>query len=562
MDGEILHRLGTGVPPERWCITPRDLSFFRGELRKSVGAGVIRSSEVDRFDGKAGGPNMYTVVHQCIKPLTAQAGRMSWALLRHPDGLPCSIFITHCWAEGAYEFIEKVLASWPIGPGMRAAWCCIFANPQNLDIASLISEPKNSPFAIALRSATHMMVVPTASCSIYTRIWCVYEAFLASEDAKVIFLARSPLGKGLVVQSILVAALACLLSIVFFEYLPQHAPQASARARRMQRRGFPPYPVVFFAHVGLAIISPTVTRLNRRASALVNALGLVSATWFVLLCIKHKQQYFSIRRFFSDDMVARYIILQCSSWFFWPLSVLDRLRELEALHEATELRGGYAGSANATSSNEDDKRRILCEIGDRLEAVDESIQVLLDAYMSTPALRKAFSAGVNVCQAADLRMGYVFGACLVWVADTDHQACTGLIEGVIIFVIVAAAFISQENDHRHFMVTAGLKLWSMWLVICIIPVGMVNGGLELCVPLRRACFYPFLVVGIIFSLAGRRHLVRLPYVGPWLVQAFGPGCGCRPTGRARLGPPQQAVGTVELMDMYVSGVDSLCEDQQ
>jgi len=56
------------------------------------------------------------------------------------------------------------------------------ANPQNLSIGELVSEPRFSPFATALSHGTHMMVVPTQRGSIYKRVWCVYEAHLASTE--------------------------------------------------------------------------------------------------------------------------------------------------------------------------------------------------------------------------------------------------------------------------------------------------------------------------------------------------------------------------------------------
>eukprot|EP00913_Durusdinium_trenchii_P021179 g19900.t1 len=47
---------------------------------------------------------------QYIKPVTAAAGNVSWALMKNPDGLPCDVFITHAWAEGLLlplEFARK-----------------------------------------------------------------------------------------------------------------------------------------------------------------------------------------------------------------------------------------------------------------------------------------------------------------------------------------------------------------------------------------------------------------------------------------------------------------------
>ena len=37
------------------------------------------------------------------KPVTLKAGGMSYALMKHPEGLPCDVFISHAWAEGTMD---------------------------------------------------------------------------------------------------------------------------------------------------------------------------------------------------------------------------------------------------------------------------------------------------------------------------------------------------------------------------------------------------------------------------------------------------------------------------
>ena len=54
----------------------------------------------------------------------------------------------------------------------------MLSNPQNLDIGDMITSPEESPFAKALASAKFVLVVPNRKGSIYSRIWCVYEAYL------------------------------------------------------------------------------------------------------------------------------------------------------------------------------------------------------------------------------------------------------------------------------------------------------------------------------------------------------------------------------------------------
>ena len=74
--------------------------------------------------------------------------------------------------------------------GARHAWCCMLANPQNLDIGALLQSPGNSPFALALQASTYVLVVPNRECSVYTRLWCCYEAYCAHETGKTILIAR------------------------------------------------------------------------------------------------------------------------------------------------------------------------------------------------------------------------------------------------------------------------------------------------------------------------------------------------------------------------------------
>ena len=162
-----LHR---SVPADRWCVTYWDLDCLRQEVLSALGRGEIQPGPDDDAS-EAYGPSIYTVTEQYIKPVTKEAGKMSWALMRNPDGLQCDLFISHAWQEGVFEFLTKVKHGWPWG--VQTAWCCMLANPQNLDISSFLQSPKTSPFAIALHVAPVMLVVPNRHQSVYTRLWCL-----------------------------------------------------------------------------------------------------------------------------------------------------------------------------------------------------------------------------------------------------------------------------------------------------------------------------------------------------------------------------------------------------
>ncbi|CAE7943138.1 unnamed protein product [Symbiodinium necroappetens] len=169
-----------------------DLLQFKRLVHHCVQDGCLRPTELDKFSASdmQTGPTAYTVNEQLIKPVTSAAGNVSWALLKHPTGLIGDLFITHAWAEGLFDFVDKVSHSWP--PGAVGAYICFLSNPQNLDIGDLLQVPSQSPFANALRQSSSLLVIPNHSYSVYTRIWCVYEAFLGYSWDKPIRVARRP----------------------------------------------------------------------------------------------------------------------------------------------------------------------------------------------------------------------------------------------------------------------------------------------------------------------------------------------------------------------------------
>ena len=92
---DLADRLHSTVPPERWCITKEDLKQLRLEVYHDIQRGLIRATETDAFKSmdQVYGPSIYTVTEQHIKPVTYRAGRMSWALMRHPKGLECHVLL-------------------------------------------------------------------------------------------------------------------------------------------------------------------------------------------------------------------------------------------------------------------------------------------------------------------------------------------------------------------------------------------------------------------------------------------------------------------------------------
>ena len=117
LDGEALHK---SVSPELWCVTRDDLRRLRNMVSIAVREKRIVPTALDPFDPEEDvfGPCIHTVNSQFIMPITALAGDCSWALMCHPCGHKCDLFVTHSWQEGLYrlyEFADKVLHSWPRG---------------------------------------------------------------------------------------------------------------------------------------------------------------------------------------------------------------------------------------------------------------------------------------------------------------------------------------------------------------------------------------------------------------------------------------------------------------
>mmetsp|Transcript_79020 Transcript_79020/g.256229 ORF Transcript_79020/g.256229 Transcript_79020/m.256229 type:complete len:678 (-) Transcript_79020:65-2098(-) len=378
------HRQHHTVAPNRWCVTRQDLIEFRCLVKKHVAEGKIAPTELDPFDPNDAciGPCVHTVVKQLIVPVTEKAGNASWALMLHPDGLECDLFVTHCWLEGIFEFIDKVLNSWP--RGARHAYCCMLSNPQNLDIGHLLSIPRESPFALALMSARYMLVVPNRKCSIYSRIWCTYEAFIAYSESKFIFVATPPL-KGALHRVLLLLAIEFVVAIASGILLGTSGCSTFDSVNMF----------VFVRSPALGCITLLYFLRPSRATqvvALVAVLlsgmcaGLTCATCY-RVWLNYCDYYIST---FAGSVVdAVWSLALCVAT---AVAEVDRLWAQQSVEEAFNLRRDFTGDLrDAKSLVESDRERILCELelSGQEHRVNFAIEVLLTSGMSTPSLQAA-----------------------------------------------------------------------------------------------------------------------------------------------------------------------------
>uniref|UniRef100_A0A7S2JKB7 Uncharacterized protein n=1 Tax=Zooxanthella nutricula TaxID=1333877 RepID=A0A7S2JKB7_9DINO len=523
---------------EQWCVKKRDLKMLRRMVRGEIDAGRILPTEGDRFDPQDNvfGPSVYTVTEQLIKPVTAEAGARSWALMRHPEGLTCDIFITHSWSEGAFEFIEKVLASWPIRK--RAAWCCILANPQALDIGGLLQDPRTSPFAIALRASRYVMVVPTVRASVYSRIWCIYEAHLAVECNSVVFTAASPLrveGRKYVAVAILFAGLGSIAGVL----LPRDAYL---------------YDEISMWTVLLVVVSQLCTRCAP-VSCLINALALAGfvAQWVWMFrhtrVTEHVQFQTAVRM--SPE---GYLVSSVALCTYFIASEIDRLRLAQSRWEARKLKLGYSGVTDAAASVQADKDRIMEDIGDNVAAVDASINVLIASGMSTSCLRANAALGIDLHGAAKLRLSVCAIVFIMWtwgIGVSLNISRTGgedpwLAEismavpfsNFLCYVLCVVLFVRGERDEKAFISVAVAKimclmvLWHFGFLISFYgrDIRHMQQAYKLWWTVYTYAFLVLAVASAALASLGRKRLARAPVVGKWLAKMLGPGARVRCTG--------------------------------
>ncbi|CAK9080343.1 unnamed protein product [Durusdinium trenchii] len=521
------------VAPDRWCVTKHDLKDLRSEVLKAIQSGQIASpsstssqsdddSETSMDDDYYYGPSIYTVNEQYIKPVTAHAGKMSWALMRNPYGLKCDLFVSHAWQEGIFEFLSKVLSSWPLAAHRaRHAWCCMLANPQNLNIGSMLQSPRSSPFALALQAASYVMVVPNRHKSVYSRLWCGYEAYVASEDAKIIRIAtapsRKPMGLALLGASLpmlLGTSLGILARVFDWEVRVEGVLVAT-----------------------LAALLSAFTR--KRCNQAANYLGL-------LVCTCLEIRWSPLRRALRfqalpppiENIAQHVTFLGFTSYFV--LAESDRVRSLQIEEEGRQLRKGYQGSIRfADCTGAADRQNIWDEIGDKVDAVDHAVHVLISAGVSSPALRCAEEQGVDIQDAghAEVAIAVVFLGpflCLSILNPTvvilvDEQTTLSwtntsvVLLGAFARLMFLVVMCARSLDERSFMLKVISKLMTSVGLPAVSVIAVIvhfnDHVASLVVKWVFTSFHATFVVSLLFALLGIKGTLALPG-GKHLLQYF------------------------------------------
>ncbi|CAK9087639.1 unnamed protein product [Durusdinium trenchii] len=519
---DVAIELHKAVHPARWCITFADLKFFQSEVRRVIQDGMTFQ---ENFEASYG-PSMYVVNEQYIKPVTAAAGKMSWALMMNPDGLDCDLFITHAWQEDVFEFTDKVLTSWPWRA--RHAWCCMLANPQNLDIGALLQSPSMSPFALALQSSKYMLVVPNRHKSVYTRLWCGYEAYLAFQSNKIIRTASPSIWREALCSwlrmfpALLVGLTIGVVSKVgqldlFLQFILTMRTMALLASLVSQHCGLMRL-CLAANHVGLAGISASFLRDGTLWSRYVH-IPFSGMTALVLVNV-HRILIFS----------------------YFLLAEVDRVNCQTEMEGAEALQNHYQGSIRHASCSEvRDEVNIRHEIGDQVDEVDKVIQVLLKAGISSDALRTAYLQGVEIRHAGFVQLAIpvlVLGPLLLtgvglvgqYIVLLDEAAdpiaevspvwlpvqCTSILARLVFLCL----FCRRSIDEQCFMLNVMAKIVTVFY-FCEVEFSSLGNGeffSELSMVLFILYSLSFLVV-LFFAVLGIRGTLKLPG-GRQLVQFF------------------------------------------
>mmetsp|Transcript_32633 Transcript_32633/g.82292 ORF Transcript_32633/g.82292 Transcript_32633/m.82292 type:complete len:565 (-) Transcript_32633:380-2074(-) len=378
------------VPPSRWCINRRDLDDFEREVRELYKAGGIPPDpEVpDRFhDDPSIGPSMYRVNECYIKPRTMEAGT-SWALMRHPEGLPCDVFVTHCWSEGVFEFIGKVREAWPWDA--HRLYICFLSNPQNGDVSALLGEnPMESPFAQALCSAKYFLVIPNRRRSLYSRLWCVFEASLALEHGLVIRMPCRPK----LSNTLLVLTPRCFLFFGCFGLLWQLADQF-----RFEQG-------THILGLAIALGARALTSKFPRASwAVLALLGMISGL-SARVILGDGDNHHEIPALLRVPVVDTCFVILVLTWDSLHM-MCERLLRRTLLEEGYQMQFDTVRSATATNAS--DAQRIRVAIRGKDHVIDQSIQVLKAVGRYDQAVRSNLRHGMSL---KSIRTG--FQSCLV-----------------------------------------------------------------------------------------------------------------------------------------------------
>jgi len=246
----------------------------------------------------------------------------------------------------------------------------------------------------------------------------------------------------------------------------------------------------------------------------------------------------------------------------WALGICIVLIAIFSASEVQRMRGSllrlehealcshYTSVREADASCEEDKRSILAEIGDRWPEVDNCIKILSIVGMSTHGLRYAIERGANITSVADIRFPWIglaiwmlgVAATMVSYVNAEMTEVWGRFAVMTIFaasLCCPLAFVIvwflAEMDKRAFIKASASKLMiiaPLFFAAAIWPWQCLSASVCRDDPIWYSFrLFPFVhavfgLMAIVCAALGIQGVASIPYVGPCLASALGPGWWC------------------------------------
>ncbi|CAK9071473.1 unnamed protein product [Durusdinium trenchii] len=261
----------------------------------------------------------------------------------------------------------------------------MLANPQNLDIGALLQSPSLSPFALALKSSKYMLVVPNRHTSVYTRLWCGYEAYLAFQSNKIIQTAAPPIWRQVWLAWFMMLP-ALLIGLMVGSMSKVHHLEGAKQLMLLMRT--------------LALLASLVSQNcgQIRLCLIANHIGLASGAAAVMeIAWSDPHDALPLLPQNIDEQASTVWYTRVSMLAYFLLAEIDRLNWQTEISETEQLQNQFGGTIRqAACSQVQDELNIRHEIGDQVDEVDKVIHVLLKAGLTSDALRDAYLRGVEL----------------------------------------------------------------------------------------------------------------------------------------------------------------------
>lgn len=170
LPGKTLHGQALEVHPGYFAISLHQLNDLDAKAQSQL-KGAYRAASTKQ------------VVEEIIRPATEHLANRGYArLLNEGNLLFLQVFVVHSWDSGFSDFVKTVNGVFKSQESPPNLWICATALWQGGDLRTARRpglDPAEGQFAQAMKRAQSVLVVRSETVDLYTRLWCVWELFLA-----------------------------------------------------------------------------------------------------------------------------------------------------------------------------------------------------------------------------------------------------------------------------------------------------------------------------------------------------------------------------------------------